>query len=438
MARVAAVRGLAAAFVPLAAAVAYLASSRGGFATAAVGALALLVLSDRRWEVGAAGVVAGAGAVVAVAVVRHERALTATPIDRAAAIREGHRAALAVAIICVGVAVCAALATAAARRIHAPRSVGVATAVVAAVAAVALLVAAHPVRRFQAFKALPGGGNDPNFVQAHLLSSSGSGRWQFWTAAVDEFRSRPVIGQGAGSYEPWWARHATISAFVRDAHSLYLQTAGELGVLGIVSLACILVGGVWLGARALRSADDRTTAAALAATAAAFAFAASFDWVWELSAVAFVGLAALGVLSGRPAGARQVSVAARVAVAVVAALLILPQLLVYRADSKLADSRRAVARGDVTAAVAAARDARRLEPWAASPPLQLALVAESAQRLRDARGWIDQAIARDGQDWRLWLVAARLQTRAGDIADARESLRRARELYPRSPLLRTS
>ena len=44
------------------------------------------------------------------------------------------------------------------------------------------------------------------------------------------------------------------------------------------------------------------------------------------------------------------------------------------------------------------------------------------------------ALPNDDADWRLWLVAARIQTKAGDIAAARQSLAKARELNPKSQL----
>jgi Tfp pilus assembly protein PilF len=47
---------------------------------------------------------------------------------------------------------------------------------------------------------------------------------------------------------------------------------------------------------------------------------------------------------------------------------------------------------------------------------------------------IDHALENDQSDWRLWLVAARIQTKAGDIAAARQSLAKARELNPKSQL----
>ena len=89
---------------------------------------------------------------------------------------------------------------------------------------------------------------------------------------------------------------------------------------------------------------------------------------------------------------------------------------------------------DTEAALDRAEAAQALEPWAASPYLQLALVRETAGDLAGARAAIEDAIERDPLDWRLWLVRTRLETKDGAIAEARESLARAVELNPRSPL----
>jgi Tfp pilus assembly protein PilF len=97
-------------------------------------------------------------------------------------------------------------------------------------------------------------------------------------------------------------------------------------------------------------------------------------------------------------------------------------------------SAAAVQRNDGDAALRHAIDAKNLEPWAASPYLQLALVEEQLGNLRAGRRWIEKAIRRSPVDWRLWLVAARIETKTDDLAAARRSLRRARALNPRSPL----
>src|SRR5205823_5057691 len=124
----------------------------------------------------------------------------------------------------------------------------------AILAAIVTVVALHPVRRLDDFRRMPGS-QSAQSAGSHLLSTSGTGRWQLWTAAVEQFRTRPVVGQGAGSYEQWQTRHGTLGEFVQDAHSLYLQTLGELGVVGLVLLAGVLAAGFIAGAAGLRDAE---------------------------------------------------------------------------------------------------------------------------------------------------------------------------------------
>jgi Tfp pilus assembly protein PilF len=97
-------------------------------------------------------------------------------------------------------------------------------------------------------------------------------------------------------------------------------------------------------------------------------------------------------------------------------------------------SQEAVVDGNLREALDRAESGRSIQPWAASPYLQLALVQELGGRIDDAVISIETALDNDESDWRLWLVAARIQTKAGDIAAARQSLARARSLNPKSQL----
>jgi len=67
--------------------------------------------------------------------------------------------------------------------------------------------------------------------------------------------------------------------------------------------------------------------------------------------------------------------------------------------------------GRLGAALAHAVAATRLEPWGATPNLQLALVEERARRPAEAAAAIERAIRRHRNDWRSWFVAARIQGR---------------------------
>ena len=100
-------------------------------------------------------------------------------------------------------------------------------------------------------------------------------------------------------------------------------------------------------------------------------------------------------------------------------------------------SREAVRRGDTDAALD--RGPRRARHPAlgrdAVPPARARRGADRPARLPAERGSARRSTASE-IDWRLWLVQARIQTKRGEIAAARRSLDRARELNPRSPLLR--
>jgi O-antigen ligase/polysaccharide polymerase Wzy-like membrane protein/tetratricopeptide repeat protein len=450
------VRMLALAPFPVLGAAIFLTSSRGGALTAAVGTLALLVLapSTRALE---ATVIGALGAAAGIVIVGRYGTLVNNPGLRATA--EGHRAFAFVALACI---VTAGLAFLSFRyisprlepRVARVQLVGRAIAAVAVVLVVAVgIAAAHPVRLFDNFtqppayaldqQALPRGKNP---IRTHLLSSGSSGRWQEWGAALREFRSAPVKGRGAGSYEAWWAQHGTLKGFVTDAHSLYLETLGELGIVGFLLVVGAFLVAAVAGIRGAlgSSGERRITVGALTAAFLAYAFAAGVDWMWEMTVVSVVGIALLGLISSRseldeaterPVARRGWAVAARSVLAVVGIAVIASQAVSLITDRELQASKAAARTGDLAAAAKRANNARKVEPWAASPYLQLALVSEQTGDNQLAARWIQKAISRDRTDWRLWLVAARLQTKLGNVRAAQAALREFIRLNPRSDLV---
>ena len=439
-----AARAAAIAPLPVIVVTIYLTSSRTGAVTAGVGALLFLVLTERRWAAVGAIVVGAAASAAAIAWLVHEHELVNGPLDSSAAVSQGRWSALVFAAICVlaGVAYAAAADTLPRYVQPSPRA-GRITAVACALGAVAVVVALHPVRRFEEFKRPPPVYAAREYIHNHFLSTNGNWRWQYWTASAHEFERHPWGGGGAASFEAWWAERGTTVGFVRNAHSLYPEVLGELGIVGLLLLVATFGTGIAVGVRrALRAPPgERATAAAVIAAFAAFAIAAGLDWMWQLTAVSVIGMATLALSVGpatdtaesRP----QSSPRLRLVLAVLAAIPLLGAADLLAASTKVDDSQAAARRGDLAAAVNAARAAKRLEPWASSPYLQLALVQEEDGRLSDAHGSISKAISRDRRDWRLWLVAARIETKLGRIVDARVSLHRAIELNPRSPIFAT-
>ena len=431
--------GLALLPVPLVVAVVYLTSSRGGAAAGIAGIAVFLLLGARRLAAGLALAVAAAGAGGVLAVLAARPALVDGPLTGAVAEDQGPGAALLVAAICLATAaVHAVLCTVAPARL--PVSARVRRAAVGAALALALLgvLAADPRQRVEAFKAPPAALDDADFVRTHLFSGGGSGRWQFWDSALDQLAEAPLAGGGAGSFEPWWAQHGGLAYFVRNAHSLWLETLGELGIVGGLLLVGAFAAGLLALPRRLASADDgeRALAAALAAVVVAFALGAALDWVWQLPVVALVALSCLALLTSsdaaRPPARRR---GGRIALAAVALAAFGLSALAWLADAELRASRAATAAWSLQEAADRAARARALAPWAASPWLQLALVAERDGDLAASRAAIGEAIEREPENWRLRVVAARTATEDGAVRDARAALAAARRLNPRSLLL---
>jgi tetratricopeptide (TPR) repeat protein len=109
---------------------------------------------------------------------------------------------------------------------------------------------------------------------------------------------------------------------------------------------------------------------------------------------------------------------------------IVPQYVVLAAGSHLRNSQAAFNAGDAEGARSEALAAKALEPWAASPYLQLGFVSEAEGNLAGAAHWLDEAISRSRRDYNLWLIAARIEAKRGKGGSAVRDLHEARRLNP--------
>ncbi len=230
----------------------------------------------------------------------------------------------------------------------------------------------------------------PNQPEQHFGQLSGAGRHDFYRVAVDAFGEKPLLGHGAGTYQFSWEQLRSISIPVRDAHSLYLEAFAELGLVGGLLVLALVGTLLWTGFAAWRAArgSQRELYAALLAAALAFAVGAAIDWFWEIAALGAVFFLASGVLvaarcaqltqarsaaNGRNEERRFGLAVAGLAIAWITALALIGPLLV---DHEIKASQTAAAGGDIASAVNHADTARSIEPWAASPYVQLGLLAE--------------------------------------------------------------
>jgi hypothetical protein len=177
--------------------------------------------------------------------------------------------------------------------------------------ALALLAVALVASGAAAVRAEGRGGTAPTGAEAKRLVSVQSNRYAYWKVAVRTFADHPVAGVGAGGFGVEWLREREIAETVRDAHSLYIETAAELGLVGLAALALLVLGALRSAGAALRRAGP--SAAGAAAALATWALHAALDWDWEMPALTLVAVVLLARLAAEaePVSGRSGSAAAR-------------------------------------------------------------------------------------------------------------------------------
>jgi hypothetical protein len=184
-------------------------------------------------------------------------------------------------------------------------------------------------------------------VRDRLTDPASNGRVVLFKVALRQFRQYPVLGEGAGTYDTFHAQHRTDTDTVTDTHSLYLQTLGEDGLLGLVLLAVTLVG--ILAALVIRMrGPQRTLYAALFAAALAWAIHGAVDWDWQMPAVTLWLFAAGGLVlsSERVRVRRAPSTVNRTALAVSFMALAIAPLLIGFSYGRLRESGVSFVNGD--------------------------------------------------------------------------------------------
>ena len=273
----------AGAVVPLGVGV-YLTFSRGALVAVAVGAILLIVFCRERRQMRV--IVVGVGGAVAASIVAALLPAART-LQGSLATRE--REGL---ILLAGILIVAAATIFLARRWAdraSARPLLSSRVLVASLAAVVVL-------GFIAAAA----GNGSSAGQPRLgadtrrLASFESNRYSYWKVAGGMFVAAPLIGDGAGSFRVVWRRERTILDPALDAHSLYIETAAELGLLGLFALALFFGGVAWSGRNVLRG--SRAEASGALAALGALAVHAGLDWDWEMPAVALLGLLLAGAV----------------------------------------------------------------------------------------------------------------------------------------------
>jgi O-antigen ligase len=106
--------------------------------------------------------------------------------------------------------------------------------------------------------------------------------------AISSWADKPIQGIGSGGFQVEWLKQRDRADKSGDAHSLYLETLAELGVVGFAFLMAFLFGMAAAVVRLHRTAPGAATG--LAAGLATWAVHAGLDWDWEMPAVTLPAL----------------------------------------------------------------------------------------------------------------------------------------------------
>jgi O-antigen ligase/polysaccharide polymerase Wzy-like membrane protein len=275
----------AAAAAPLGAGV-YLSYSRGAIAAAVVGLVVLVAAVPRRSQLRAVGITVVAG--VAAAAISAAFGGVAS-LDGSLSSRESDGAIVLVLLVVLAAAAAFVTARWAGRQHDESLPGGSRFAKIAAVAVV-LVVAGLVVGGLRE-KVSP-----TQFARANpsRLTSVSSNRYEYWRVGWKAFVHHPLDGLGAAGFRTYWLRERHIRESVQNVHSIELEMAAELGLVGLLAFGT-MVGGIAAAARrALRR--NPALAAGWSAGALVWFLHASIDWDWQIPAVTLPALVLAGAL----------------------------------------------------------------------------------------------------------------------------------------------
>lgn len=439
-------RAVAAALLPLCVATLWFTVSRGAAGATVIAVGVYLVVGASR-GLFTAGPVAAIGTVAALVVAKGvEGIATADPSGRA--LDDGRRAALLLALIALACGsmrfVLGGAADRAATAMRLPtirvRSGALAAGAAVLVLAVGFVALGGPGTVSHGYRQFVSGdyvGGDVAPAE-RFTTLSGNDRANQWKIALHGLRDHPLHGTGAGTYALAWQRGRDTTFDVTDAHSLYAEQAGELGIVGVL-LLLVALGSIVAGLvlRVVRG-PDRAVWAALLAAAAAWLVHAGVDWDWEMPALTLWLFAAGGLALSTPAAAaadnerptRTTPPVARIAAGLACILLALTPVAIWRSQKDLVDALEAFRTGDCAATTHAALASNRALSSRPEPFELLSYCDARAGQNELALQAANAAVRRDPHNWEFHYAQAIIRGVIG--RDPRAAAQAALRLNPRS------
>jgi O-antigen ligase len=446
-------RVLAAIAIPIVATTIYFTFSRGGIAAAVLGVIVYALIARPK---GLLSTAVAAVPTTAVALkVAYDANLLATPDPTtAAAVVQGKHVAIAV-IGCAAVAglIRGLLAIALDPRLERftlarrsqvlSRRIGWST---LAALIVALVIAfngalAHEYHRF----VNPAPVGNASDLRARLTDPGNNGRLDLWRVGWHQFERKPLLGHGAGTFANTWAQYRIDSDFVLDAHSLYIETLDELGLVGFLLLVGVIVL-VLVRTAARARGPDRPLYAAALAVMLLWALHAGIDWDWEMPVVTLPFFALGGFMLARrieaPASApvegslaprRWITPYARTLVGLGCLLLAVAPAYVWLSQLRLDQATAAFAQGDCRAATRSAISSISILGNRPDPYEVISYCDIRRDMPQLAIATIQKAISLDPNNWNFRYDLAVMRASAG--LNPMAAIRKAISLDPRESLV---
>jgi O-antigen ligase/polysaccharide polymerase Wzy-like membrane protein len=224
-----------------------------------------------------------------------------------------------------------------------------------------------------------------------------------WKIALKEFDRHPFNGGGADTFSIDYYKNRRNGGAAFESHSVYLKAMSELGLVGAIPLVLALVMLI-VGCFVRSRRSSRSMWIALAVITIVWALHAAVDWDWEMAAVTLpvfaLAAAGLGRRGARKRLRPRYEIPLRVAVGLLAVATIVVAERVSISDQHLT---KAVAEFNSGNCPAAVSDSHSAISALSSRPQSYAILGYCdvvSGRTAAAVSLMNQAVARDPQDWR--------------------------------------
>jgi tetratricopeptide (TPR) repeat protein len=273
---------------------------------------------------------------------------------------------------------------------------------------------------------------------ARLSSVGNNGRIPQWRVAIDAFDEDPIVGKGAGTYAVQWLQHRPYDFTVLNAHSLYAEVMGELGIIGLLLIVALLLAFLVGAARRMRG-RDRQVYGAFLAMAVIWAIRAGVDWDWQMPAITIWLFALGGLAISRPMVPRQATQASgarrfpRLVGALCVAVLAITPVVIALSQTHLEKALAAFEANECPASIKASLES--IDALGVRPePYELIGYCDARYGQYElAERAMESAVSRDPENWEMHYGLGLVQASSGK--NPLPALREARRLNPLEPLV---